>query len=159
MLVLPVYDLLLLPGVTFYFKKDILDRMQVEKVEKGEEILFLIQKSEKRREDLTVDDFQNKGLVGTVENIDDDGNLSIRIHDRVEISDVELQNGEFMADAAICSECTDLPEEEEKAIYKKIAAQNYNYWNIDSRYILRYDLYIMDESAKFKLPMASAEIE
>lgn len=119
MLVLPVYDLLLLPGVTFYFKKDILDRMQVEKVEKGEEILFLIQKSEKRREDLTVDDFQNKGLVGTVENIDDDGNLSIRIHDRVEISDVELQNGEFMADAAICSECIDLPEEEEKAIYKE----------------------------------------
>lgn len=119
MLVLPVYDLLLLPGVTFYFKKDILDRMQVEKVEKGEEILFLIQKSEKRREDLTMDDFQNKGLVGTVENIDDDGNLSIRIHDRVEISDVELQNGEFMADAAICSECTDLPEEEEKAIYKE----------------------------------------
>ena len=119
MLVLPVYDLLLLPGVTFYFKKDILDRMQMEKVEKGEEILFLIQKSEKRREDLTVDDFQNKGLAGTVENIDDDGNLSIRIHDRVEISDVELQNGEFMADAAICSECTDLPEEEEKAIYKE----------------------------------------
>lgn len=119
MLVLPVYDLLLLPGVTFYFKKDILDRMQVEKVEKGEEILFLIQKSEKRREDLAVDDFQNKGLVGTVENIDDDGNLSIRIHDRVEISDVELQNGEFMADAAICSECTDLPEEEEKAIFKE----------------------------------------
>ena len=119
MLVLPVYDLLLLPGVTFYFKKDILDRMQVEKVEKGEEILFLIQKSEKRREDLAMDDFQNKGLVGTVENIDDDGNLSIRIHDRVEISDVELQNGEFMADAAICSECTDLPEEEEKAIYKE----------------------------------------
>ena len=102
MLVLPVYDLLLLPGVTFYFKKDILDRMQVEKVEKGEEILFLIQKSEKRREDLTVDDFQNKGLVGTVENIDDDGNLSIRIHDRVEISDVELQNGEFMADGTVC---------------------------------------------------------
>ena len=119
MLVLPVYDLLLLPGVTFYFKKDILDRMQVEKVEKGEEILFLIQKSEKRREDLAVDDFQNKGLVGTVENIDDDGNLSIRIHDRVEISDVELQDGEFMADAAICSEIADLPEEEEKAIYKE----------------------------------------
>ena len=31
MLVLPVYDLLLLPGVTFYFKKDILDRMQSRK--------------------------------------------------------------------------------------------------------------------------------
>ena len=32
MLVLPVYDLLLLPGVTFYFKKDILDRMQMRKM-------------------------------------------------------------------------------------------------------------------------------
>ena len=49
MLVLPVYDLLLLPGVTFNFKKDVLERMQVEKVEKGEEILFLIQKEEKRK--------------------------------------------------------------------------------------------------------------
>ena len=39
MLVLPIYDLLLLPGVTFYFKKDILERLQVDKVEKGEEIL------------------------------------------------------------------------------------------------------------------------
>ena len=72
MLVLPVYDLLLLPGVTFNFKKDVLERMQVEKVEKGEEILFLIQKEEKKREDLIVDDFQEKGLVGTVENVDDE---------------------------------------------------------------------------------------
>ena len=80
MLVLPVYDLLLLPGVTFNFKKDVLERMQVEKVEKGEEILFLIQKEEKKREDLIVDDFQEKGLVGTVENVDDEGNISIRVH-------------------------------------------------------------------------------
>ena len=29
MLVLPVYDLLLLPGMPFKFKKDILDLMQV----------------------------------------------------------------------------------------------------------------------------------
>ena len=65
MLVLPVYDLLLLPGVTFNFKKDVLERMQVEKVEKGEEILFLIQKEEKKRGDLIVDDFQEKGLVGS----------------------------------------------------------------------------------------------
>ena len=83
MLVLPVYDLLLLPGVTFNFKKDVLERMQVEKVEKGEEILFLIQKEEKKREDLIVDDFQEKGLVGTVENVDDEGNISIRVHNRV----------------------------------------------------------------------------
>ena len=88
MLVLPVYDLLLLPGVTFNFKKDVLERMQVEKVEKGEEILFLIQKEEKKREDLIVDDFQEKGLVGTVENVDDEGNISIRVHNRVDVSDI-----------------------------------------------------------------------
>ena len=100
MLVLPVYDLLLLPGVTFNFKKDVLERMQVEKVEKGEEILFLIQKEEKKREDLIVDDFQEKGLVGTVENVDDEGNISIRVHNRVDVSDIEITDGAFTADAA-----------------------------------------------------------
>lgn len=119
MLVLPVYDLLLLPGVTFNFKKDVLERMQVEKVEKGEEILFLIQKKEKKREDLTVDDFQEKGLVGTVENLDDEGNISIRVHNRVDVSDIEIMDGAITADAAICSEVADLPEEEEKEIYKE----------------------------------------
>ena len=63
MLVLPVYDLLLLPGVTFNFKKDVLERMQVEKVEKGEEILFLIQKEEKKREDLPLMIFRKKVLL------------------------------------------------------------------------------------------------
>ena len=87
MLVLPVYDLLLLPGVTFYFKKDILDRMQVEKVEKGEEILFLIQKSEKRREDLTVDDFQNKGQSGTVCQRFSVGRLGTGFHTALEYDD------------------------------------------------------------------------
>ena len=119
MLVLPVYDLLLLPGVTFNFKKDVLERMQVEKVEKGEEILFLNQKKEKKREDLTVDDFQEKGLVGTVENLDDEGNISIRVHNRVDVSDIEITDGAITADAAICSEVADLPEEEEKEIYKE----------------------------------------
>ena len=97
MLVLPVYDLLLLPGVTFNFKKDVLERMQVAKVEKGEEILFLIQKEEKKREDLIVDDFQEKGLVGTVENVDDEGNISIRVHNRVDVSDIEITDGAFTA--------------------------------------------------------------
>ena len=58
----------------------------MEKVEKGEEILFLIQKSEKRREDLTVDDFQSKGLVGTVENIDDDGNVKCNLTEISELA-------------------------------------------------------------------------
>ena len=101
MLVLPVYDLLLLPGVTFNFKKDVLERMQVEKAEKGEEILFLIQKEEKKREDLIVDDFQEKGLVGTVENVDDEGNISIRVHNRVDVSDIEITDGAFTADAVV----------------------------------------------------------
>ena len=119
MLVLPVYDLLLLPGVTFNFKKDVLERMQVEKVEKGEEILFLIQKEEKKREDLIVDDFQEKGLVGTVENVDDEEISVIRVHNRVDVSDIEITDGAFTADAAICSESADLPEEEEKRFIKK----------------------------------------
>ena len=66
-----------------------------------------------------MDDFQEKGLVGTVENLDDEGNISIRVHNRVDVSDIEITDGAITADAAICSEVADLPEEEEKEIYKE----------------------------------------
>ena len=44
MLVIPIYDMLLLPGVTFYFKKDTLAKMEIEEFPVGEDVLFVVQK-------------------------------------------------------------------------------------------------------------------
>lgn len=55
MIVLPIYDMLLLPGVIFYFKKDVLSFMPVKDFTEGEDVLFLVQKVDKKKTELTPD--------------------------------------------------------------------------------------------------------
>lgn len=120
MIVLPIYDMLLLPGVVFYFRKEVLSSMPVKEFSDGEDVLFLIQKVDKKKSELTPQDFFSKGLVGKVENVDDEGNVSIRVINRVEFSDIEGEAGEFSATASICPVVDDLSEEERKERYKEI---------------------------------------
>ena len=42
MIVLPVYDMMILPGVIFYFKKDVLSFMPVKEYKEDEDVLFLV---------------------------------------------------------------------------------------------------------------------
>lgn len=120
MIAIPIYDMLLLPGITFYFKKDVLEKMQIKEFPVGEDVLFLIEKTERSRRELTEEDFREKGLCGKIENVDDEGNVSIHISDRVLISDVENKDGWITAAASIISEADDLAEEEEKTVYKDV---------------------------------------
>ncbi len=93
MIVLPIYDMLLLPGVNFYFRKEVLSSMPVKEFPEGEDVLFLIQNVDKMKSELKPEDFYEKGLIGKIEGADDDGNVSIRVTDRVLISDIET-NGD-----------------------------------------------------------------
>lgn len=127
MIVIPIYDMLLLPDVTFYFKKDVLDKMQKKEFPVGEEVLFLIQKSDKRRQELTPEDFQRKGLIGKIENVDDEGNVSIHVMNRVELSDIEGQAGDISATASICPVVNDISEEEQKELYKETKTSLLNF--------------------------------
>ena len=47
MITIPVYDLLILPGVTFYFKKDAAEKWDMKPEKEGDEVLFLFEKEEK----------------------------------------------------------------------------------------------------------------
>ena len=44
MITIPVYDLLILPGVTFYFKKDAAEKWDMKPEKEGDEVLFLFEK-------------------------------------------------------------------------------------------------------------------
>ena len=119
MLVIPIYDMLLLPGVTFYFKKDTLAKMEIEEFPVGEDVLFVVQKADKRKSELCPEDFYEKGLSGKIENVDNDGNVSIHIENRVDFSEIEGKAGELSAVASICHDILDIPEEEKKKIYNE----------------------------------------
>ena len=52
MITIPVHDLLLLPGVMFYFKKDMCPDRRITAEDVGEDILFMMLKEEKKASEL-----------------------------------------------------------------------------------------------------------
>ncbi len=119
MIVLPTYDMLLLPGVNFYFKRDVIASMAAGDFPDGEDVLFLIQKENKQKPELAPEDFYEKGLIGKVQNTDDEGNVSIRVMNRVVITDIEMEDGMITASATISPLVEDLNEEERRQIYRE----------------------------------------
>lgn len=120
MIVIPIYDLLMLPAVTFFFKKEILPEKNITSEQSGEDILFLMQKTEKEREELTPEDFFSVGITGKIESIDEEGNVRIRTREKVDVSDVEVTEEEIHACGTIRPEISDLSEEEEKERFDKV---------------------------------------
>ncbi|MCD8155955.1 MAG: endopeptidase La [Clostridiales bacterium] len=119
MIVLPTYDMLLLPGVNFYFKRDVIASIAERDFSEGEDVLFLIQKDNKQKSELSPEDFYEKGLVGKVQNTDDEGNVSIRVVNRVELTDISMEDGRITASAAVSPQVEDLDEEYRKQIYRE----------------------------------------
>lgn len=120
MITIPTYDLLVLPDVTFFFKKDMFPSQEITSENEGEDVLFLMLRSDKARENLTPEDFYPIGISGKIENIDGEGNVRIRAGERVEIFDVEAGTESISASAAVCPEAEDISEEEEKKLFERI---------------------------------------
>lgn len=119
MITLPISDLLLLPGVTFFFKKDVFPSGEITAESVGEDILFVMEKEEK--EQMTPDDFYPIGVIGAIDSVDDEGNVRVKVRDRVQISDIELEkDGVITADASILPDVDDFPKEEAKALFEKM---------------------------------------
>ena len=119
MITLPISDLLLLPGVTFFFKKDVFPGGEITAESVGEDILFVMEKEEK--EQMTPYDFYPIGVIGAIDSVDDEGNVRVKVRERVQISDIELEkDGVITADASILPDVDDFPKEEAKALFEKM---------------------------------------
>ena len=46
MLTIPIYDTILLPDVTFYFKKEVIDGWNIEELYDGQELIFAMLKED-----------------------------------------------------------------------------------------------------------------
>ena len=110
MITIPVYDLLILPGVTFYFKKDAAEKWDMKPEKEGDEVLFLFEKEEKPIPELAAEDFYPYGVLGEIDQLDSDGTVRVRAKERVAVSDFEQQDGSVFASAVQAPEADDLPE-------------------------------------------------
>lgn len=120
MITIPVYDLLVLPGVSFYFKKDMFPVRKITSEDIGENVLFLVLKEEKDRKDLVPEDFYPIGVSAKIESIDEEGTVRVTAKARVSLSDIEVTEESITAEASILPDVDDLDEEEEKEHFARI---------------------------------------
>ena len=83
MITVPVYELLLLPGVTFFFKKDMFPKGKITEDNIGEEILFVMQKEEMPPEEISMETIYPVGVLGTIDSIDEEGSIKVTTKCRV----------------------------------------------------------------------------
>ena len=120
MITVPVYELLLLPGVTFFFKKDMFPKGKITEDNIGEEILFVMQKEEMPPEEISMETIYPVGVLGTIDSIDEEGSIKVTTKCRVQVTSVEYSENEVLAEATDRPDVMDVSEEEEKTRFEKI---------------------------------------
>ena len=122
MVIQPIYNILFLPDVTYHFKKKFFTENASEQLEVGSELLFAFLRNEDDAEELDADHICPVGISARVEAFGDDDSVQIRTLERVDLSDVEVENGQILAEASIRAEVDDYTAEEEKAQFLRLRA-------------------------------------
>ena len=113
MFVLPLYEVLLVPGVNMYVRGEEFEEFALSKAVLHEDVVLLTAKEQKPRNAYTADDFYEIGVGGYVSDVSQDGFVTIRANERLRIDAVRVND-----DATIEVETTglidvrDVPEEE-----------------------------------------------
>lgn len=120
MMIVPIYDLLLLPNVTCYFQGTYLRQLSGRNIQVGESVIFLMLKENKEKENITVQDFYPIGVTGMVEQIDNDDMVYIDTRSRMDVSDIGITDGVLQVEYARRPDREDLSEEEEKKRFEEM---------------------------------------
>lgn len=165
MIIRPVFNILLLPEITYFFKRDFFPGAAADQIEVGTDILFPFLKNEVDETTVTIDDIYPVGMSARIESLGDDDSIQIRTLERVSLDDIELdENGQITATASIRPEVDDLPLEEEKQTFTNLRnsllkfVQNYQ-WGIWARsYIIqRKNIYDLGSALSDYLNITSEE--
>ena len=138
MIIRPLYSTLLLPEVSYFFKKDFFSGWTDEPIEPNTEILFLFLKDDKEDQDFSAADFYPIGVSAKVEAVREDENIQVRTLERVDISDLEITDCTISASASIRPENVDISEAEEQEAFSRLRStllkfvQNYQ-WGLWAR--------------------------
>ena len=119
MFIQPVYNILLLPDVTYYFKKDFFAG-KIDRLKEGEDILFMMLRNETDGNHFQAGDFYPIGLSARIENISEEDVVQIRTIDRVEIIDPVISGGEIQASFTVRPSIEDLPEKAQQEEFTRL---------------------------------------
>ncbi|MEE0511324.1 MAG: endopeptidase La [Peptococcaceae bacterium] len=90
MFVLPLYEVLLVPGVNMYVRGEEFEEFALAPAAIHEDVVLLVAKEQKPRYAYTADDFYEIGVGGYVSAISQDGFVTIRTNERLQIDSVTV---------------------------------------------------------------------
>lgn len=164
MVAIPVYNLVVLPSVSMYFKKQYLKELTSQEARTGEPIIFLVLKENKKRADIIKEDIYPIGVTGIIEEIDENGNVEIRTISRVDLKDVDLSGQEGSLSYTERADVEDLSEQQVSERFRKVRSAMLQYssqfqWGIMARqYILHWkSLAEMTTALSMQLDITSEE--
>ena len=138
MIAIPIHDTILLPEVTFYFKKETFEEYEVEAMSVGDEIAFVFLKDEPEFEGPVPQDKDKPedlmemiypvGVLARLDSVDGDGNLKIRTKGRVTILGMTV-NDDGLVDAEVveCPDIQDLTAEERSQRFDRLKKDYLNF--------------------------------
>ncbi len=145
MITIPIYDTILLPEVTFYFKKEVIDGWNINDFENGSIIAFAMLKEDIDIRTVTMEDIFPVGVSARVESVDSEGNVKVRTIERVKfISLTRDHDGTTESEIVGLPEIKDMDEEEKNERFERLRSkflkfvQNYQ-WGLWARgFILQW---------------------
>ncbi len=142
---IPFYNIIIVPGVTFYFQGDYFRDIAGDKVEVGDELVFMMLKEDKKRNEISKEDIYPIGIYTVVDNITASGDVGIKAIHRLDLTDVEIdKDGEILFESTIRKEDDDMTEDEKekhlndmKSTFIRFVSENQ--WGIMARnYIMQW---------------------
>lgn len=163
MICIPLYNLVLLPGVTYYFPADYFQELTREKAEEGEDVILLMLRHEKKAE-MTSEDFYPVGVAGRIASVSEKGTVGVYVTDRVDLKDLKVENTTISVRIVSRPEVSDLDEksisERFQAVRKALlqALGKFQWGVMASNYVMRWkSLEEMTASLSYMLSISVEE--
>ena len=129
MVVIPIYNLLLVPDANIYLKSDQYRHLARRYAEVNDRVVLLSCKKEEHRKDMTEDSFFPIGVTGFVNEVNPEGYVVIRTTGRVNL-DIIGMNPDHTIDLTVsrCEEIEDLDEGVEQEHFERLKANLKENW-------------------------------
>ncbi|MCC8139817.1 MAG: endopeptidase La [Lachnospiraceae bacterium] len=88
MITVPYYNIVIVPDIYLYFQNNYFQKITERPAQPGEEVVFLMLKEDKSREEMRADDFYPIGITGKIEAVDKEGNVKVLTGSRVNIDTI-----------------------------------------------------------------------
>lgn len=163
MIIVPFHNIIVIPGVTFFFQREYFQDVAGKEAEEGEDVLFLMLKEDKKKENMTAEDFYPVGVAGVIDTLEKDGNIGIKATHRVNLDKIEVDE-DIQVEATVRPDVEDMDQEELDKRYDEVKSFFLNYiagsrWGIMARnYIMQWrSIDEMAATLSYQLKISNAE--